>query len=918
MNLDPKQQDVIDDHEGIILVDAGAGTGKTLCITRRFISVYKKLGSYEDIILLTFTRAAARQMKVRIADELGKSVQDIADARIGTFDSFCLQLLREYGTQALRHIGIQDTQLLRSLTIIGNDVVASRIFRQYWTRLDLSKYKAIQGLIQYPETIRGFLDLLASRGIFPGEHFSISGTFEEFRASGMNAAALSEKTGKPVKNAEVTKYNAWLGQQEARLAGDEWQPEKDDKSLPWDRLEEAFNEDRALLLEFLEEMYRGYIRFLAERGQMTYSITRLLAFVLLIHDEAVRNRVRASYVMIDEFQDTDSIQMMIALLVCSRNLCCVGDWKQGIYGWRNAEVENITQFRERLKRFSAGLLALNSAIDLSWTAQEVKAKDLTRNFRSFQQILDLSKYAFALDGPLTDGSITLGDGRVVIALDAHKEGAAEIGFFTHEDEGAAIAAKILELQKKDVALKDIAVLCRSWKLLNSVAEALERLRIPHAMASQQGVYRGEAAVLTLAWMRLLVDAEDSRGLAVVAEQYGVPDTHIASFRNPPFLDELRAVKPLHALPLAVARHHGLSGEAFTQAAVISQTLADFEETLTVSLPEAITLLEGLVEDDSEESYEYAEQEEAVNLLTIHGAKGLEWDAVFVAGVKRSNFPGGGGGGIRTGPEFTYDPAIGIRCSDVYRDEQLFPNWRTRMLRICLPSTSEEERLLYVALTRAKRFLYVSTDSKPSNYYRNLLERCQELTVGGEIQAEPLAEPVNVKEKKKAELPVLKFSPLKPVRFIPATSLVPITGGGEGDVALGTAIHEYAQLKALGRNPKPVPGAEQACRNIDAFLKGKEIIGVEIPCLLPIPEKNVVITGIIDLLYRDKETKELVVVDYKTGAFHDEYKWQLSVYGWCAGTENLVIFNPLSTKTMKFPRASSDKLSGRMSMKRPTS
>src|SRR3989338_10973608 len=204
MNLDPKQQDVIDDHEGIILVDAGAGTGKTLCITRRFLSVYKKLGSYEDIILLTFTRAAARQMKVRIADELGKSVQDIADARIGTFDSFCLQLLREYGTQALRHLGIQDTQLLRSLTVIGNDVVASRIFHQYWTRQDFSRYKAIQGLINYPETVRGFLDLLASRGIFPGRNFSISGTFEEFKASGVNPTVLSEKTGKPVKNAELS------------------------------------------------------------------------------------------------------------------------------------------------------------------------------------------------------------------------------------------------------------------------------------------------------------------------------------------------------------------------------------------------------------------------------------------------------------------------------------------------------------------------------------------------------------------------------------------------------------------------------------------------------------------------------------------------------------------------------------------
>ena len=87
------------------------------------------------------------------------------------------------------------------------------------------------------------------------------------------------------------------------------------------------------------------------------------------------------------------------------------------------------------------------------------------------------------------------------------------------------------------------------------------------------------------------------------------------------------------------------------------------------------------------------------------------------------------------------------------------------------------------------------------------------------------------------------------------------------------------------------GAEQACGNIDRFLEGKEIVGVEIPCLLPIPEKGVVITGIIDLVYRDRKTGELVVVDYKTGAFHDEYRWQLSVYGHCAGTRRLTVVLP---------------------------
>ena len=98
------------------------------------------------------------------------------------------------------------------------------------------------------------------------------------------------------------------------------------------------------------------------------------------------------------------------------------------------------------------------------------------------------------------------------------------------------------------------------------------------------------------------------------------------------------------------------------------------------------------------------------------------------------------------------------------------------------------------------------------------------------------------------------------------------------------------------------GAERACRNIDTFLEGKEIVGVEIPCLLPLPEKGAVITGVIDLLYRDPRTKELVVVDYKTGAFHDEFKWQLSVYGWCAGTARLTVFMPETAGARQLERA----------------
>ncbi|MFW5905863.1 MAG: UvrD-helicase domain-containing protein, partial [archaeon] len=126
-----RQQQLIDSTEGIYLVDAGAGAGKTLAVTRRYANIIDEPGiEPEDVLLVTFTRSAATEMKERIVDRSSYGLRELADAPIRTFHSHCHHILQEHGYDAPLHLGIDD-RITGSTEVLEDELVETKLFREF-------------------------------------------------------------------------------------------------------------------------------------------------------------------------------------------------------------------------------------------------------------------------------------------------------------------------------------------------------------------------------------------------------------------------------------------------------------------------------------------------------------------------------------------------------------------------------------------------------------------------------------------------------------------------------------------------------------------------------------------------------------------------------------------------------------------
>lgn len=115
-----------------------------------------------------------------------------------------------------------------------------------------------------------------------------------------------------------------------------------------DLLRDAAEDDRKGLIRFIHDIYWHYIRRCIAQDRLTFGVNAMLAFSILYENKDVRLVNSFDYIMIDEFQDTNAAQLMLSLMILKKpNLCVVGDWKQGIYGFRFVSVENILEFEKR-------------------------------------------------------------------------------------------------------------------------------------------------------------------------------------------------------------------------------------------------------------------------------------------------------------------------------------------------------------------------------------------------------------------------------------------------------------------------------------------------------------------------------------------------------------------------------------------
>jgi superfamily I DNA/RNA helicase len=899
----PAQRDLIESTEGLYLVDAGAGTGKTFTVTRRYANVVEREGiDPDDVLLVTFTNNAAEEMRERIVRHSEYGVRELADAPIRTFHALSHDLLDEHGHDAPTHLGLDET-ITGSTRLIEDDVVERALFREFLGQfVDAHpEHEEFFAALSEPAELLDLVRELSAKGVVPdadgwyrdGESH-LDGDLEAFEAL---FADLNEPRNGGRKQSRLRSKLYRYGENETYLpeAPEKREIRGDGKRVPEAVAERAFVEDRTELKAFVHDVFHAYLAFALRRNYLNFGFLQLFAFVLLCEDGDLRERLGYEYVMVDEFQDSSTIQFKLTLLLAgTNNLCVVGDWKQSIYGFQYADVDNIREFDERLDRFAAELN--RDAERVAFPTSPVEEKRLTRNYRSTQSILDFSTHALtaratkreSLDAEAIEEAVT------PLTADTDRDD-GRIEALTSEDEHEAILERIDAIVGNDAyavegddggyrppEYGDVAVLTRTRDFGRDLLETADGYGLPMAYEGGIEVFRTDAAKLLLAWLRIL-ERDADRGWALVLEEAGytidearaVLDREAYPEAMVAFREALRGMETVGGVARRVFDRYGRDGPA---ADVVLETVQSVHGSTTFTRGELIRFVEEAIADGSTHEVDAGSGTNAVTVQTIHATKGLEYPIVILANMNAGRFPSTGGGGS----DLTYADPIGLRRRTVYSEAahgvpHVYDDWRTDVLTACLPRDYDEERrLLYVAITRAERHLVFTGGADPNAFLASLPVDVE--TVDPDLSAvEPEAD-------ERSTFAVDVPEPDGPARYSPHAfiddAVFEGNVGGRG-TAYGSAVHEFAERYVRDgpvEGPEPDGRDESNVKALIDSLDGEKRAEIDAFLPLTVAGERVTVGGVIDLLHLTADRAE--VVDYKTDLTRraeSEYRKQLSVY-----------------------------------------
>ncbi|HHN82122.1 MAG TPA: ATP-dependent helicase, partial [Methanomicrobia archaeon] len=450
------QEEVIRTTEGILLVDAGPGTGKTYTITKRYISILDNdpEATPEDILLLTFSNNAADNMKRKVMSELTKrDPATLWDAKISTFHAFCKSILTTYTYKVPSLLGYGE-RLSPSFSILENDVgehmFFSKVYNAFYERNKDVHREMVSIVGDNSDQVLRIIKQLLSKGIFPTRddwfldgRSHLEGDWESFcvRMRVENTCPMGKKgptQARMLKRLKTRRANKiYLDASPTLLEG---------KNIPEGDIREAFHEDREKEISFIHDIYLFYIKRAIRAGMLPFDFLIMLVFLILHDDDDIRRSVAFDYVMVDEFQDTNEMQFMLTLLLMkSNNLCAVGDWKQGIYGFRYASIDNILEFQERIGRYKAQLNEGRTRIHFP---VDVEAREFTINYRSTQTLLDTSFGSLYIEATNEDAVEAEALGEAITPLVAHREEGhlSDVRFYTADDNDAEVEMIIALIQ----------------------------------------------------------------------------------------------------------------------------------------------------------------------------------------------------------------------------------------------------------------------------------------------------------------------------------------------------------------------------------------------------------------------------------------------------------------------------------------
>ena len=894
-----KQRDLITNIDGTYLVDAGAGTGKTFAVTRRYANILESTtASPEDILLLTFTNNAATEMKDRIVRHCDYGMTELADAPIQTFHSLCHDLLQEHGFDAPTRLGIDD-RIPSTTRIIEDDIVEEALFGEFFEQFsdDHTEYAEFLRVVSDPSELLDLINELAAKGVFPtrdgwyrdGESH-LDGDFEAFKAQ---FDELNEPRNGGSKQSRLRSKLYQYGNDKCYLpdAPPKYELRGDGKQVPEAVARLVFENDRQSLKGFVHDLYFEYLEFALARNYLNFSFLQLFAFVLLYEDHQLRDRLGFEYVMIDEFQDSSEIQFKLTLLLADTdNLCVVGDWKQSIYSFQYAAVENILEFRQRLTQFAEDLNTDHPRVQ--YDTSDVDTIELTRNYRSTHSILRFSEEALVTPAAKYD---TVDEDAVradIVELDSTADqDNTIIEAHQSDDEHDSIIAKIQDVVGnsayqvkaddgglRDPEYRDIAVLTRTRGFGRELQTAADEHDLPMAYEGGIELFRTDQAKLLLAWLRIL-EADADRGWALVLERAGytldeikhIIETEAYPDQMVAFRDRLAETESLGGVMRHVFDRYGFTG---ARADVLLQTVESIREASTLTRGDLIRVITRGIEHGSTHDVSTSTGENSVTVQTIHATKGLEHPIVVLANMNSGGFPPGGS----SSPAIMFDDAVGLRqrkeFSDAHGSPYIYDSWKTDVVRRCLARNYDEERrLLYVAITRAENHVVFTAGSDPNTF----LEELPLEVTPGPTAIRDIAHDRSGRQTLSVSVPEQRGPAGYSPHSLMNDSVYADGESGEG-AEYGTQVHDFAEAYVNDRTVEPNNHDEEAIQSLIDRLTGE--LRAEEDARLPLDTAagRVTLHGVVDLL--QITPRAVTIIDYKTDRgrhAEPEYHKQLSVY-----------------------------------------
>ncbi|ALE03635.1 ATP-dependent helicase [Bartonella ancashensis] len=603
--LNTEQRQAVMNTEGPILVLAGAGTGKTRVLTTRIAYIlHLGLAHPRQILAVTFTNKAAREIKIRIGELVGETVEGMP--WLGTFHSTCAKILR-------RHAEL--VNLKSNFTILDND-----------------------------DTIRLLKQIIQAGGLddkrWPAR--SLAAMIDSWKNQGLSPEHISES--------DSHSFGSGMGR----------------------------------------KLYYDYQNRLKSLNACDFGDLLLHSIHILQHNKDILHQYHNTfrYILVDEYQDTNTAQYLWLRLLAQHtqkpiNLCCVGDDDQSIYGWRGAKIDNILRFEKDFP--------------------PAKLIRLERNYRSTSHILKTASHL------ISHNQERLGK---TLFADEVKSEETKVKIHTawdSEEEARAIGGKIEHAQKIGHSLNQIAILVRASFQMREFEDRFVTLGLNYRVIGGPRFYERMEIRDAMAYLRVIVQPADDLAFERILNtpKRGLGDATLRHLYDsaltcsiPLFSAAVEVIKTDKIKPKARDALQKLI-ENFSRWKDMLQRVPHTELVETIldesgyiamlqkdRSPETPARLENLKEmvrsmerfESLQNFLEHVslvmetdnnENVDAINIMTLHSAKGLEFDTVFLPGW----------------------------------EEGLFPHQRSldEGGRLGL---EEERRLAYVGITRAKKHLYI--------------------------------------------------------------------------------------------------------------------------------------------------------------------------------------------------------------------